>query len=88
MQAKRVGRGIGSGLGKTAGRGHKGQNARTGTSALLFPLSARRTSTSKGLILGMKYPTACIENALLNCRAEFWQLTSYVEEVAHFENTL
>ncbi len=26
----RVGRGIGSGLGKTAGRGHKGQFARTG----------------------------------------------------------
>jgi large subunit ribosomal protein L15 len=28
--AKRVGRGIGSGLGKTAGRGHKGQKSRTG----------------------------------------------------------
>ncbi|HEY3432029.1 MAG TPA: 50S ribosomal protein L15 [Rhodocyclaceae bacterium] len=27
---KRVGRGIGSGLGKTAGRGHKGQLARSG----------------------------------------------------------
>lgn len=28
--AKRLGRGIGSGLGKTGGRGHKGQKARTG----------------------------------------------------------
>lgn len=28
--AKRVGRGIGSGLGKTCGRGHKGQKARAG----------------------------------------------------------
>lgn len=28
--AKRVGRGNGSGLGKTAGKGHKGQNARSG----------------------------------------------------------
>ena len=28
--AKRVGRGIGSGVGKTAGRGHKGQKSRTG----------------------------------------------------------
>lgn len=28
--AKRVGRGIGSGLGKTAGRGHKGQRSRSG----------------------------------------------------------
>lgn len=27
---KRVGRGSGSGLGKTSGRGHKGQNARSG----------------------------------------------------------
>lgn len=29
-EGKRVGRGIGSGLGKTAGRGHKGQKARSG----------------------------------------------------------
>ncbi len=29
---KRVGRGIGSGVGKTAGRGHKGQKARSGGS--------------------------------------------------------
>ena len=28
--ARRVGRGIGSGLGKTCGRGHKGQKSRTG----------------------------------------------------------
>ena len=27
---KRIGRGIGSGTGKTSGRGHKGQNARSG----------------------------------------------------------
>ena len=30
--SKRVGRGIGSGLGKTAGKGHKGQKARSGGS--------------------------------------------------------
>lgn len=29
-QGKRVGRGIGSGLGKTCGRGHKGQHSRAG----------------------------------------------------------
>lgn len=29
-EKRRVGRGIGSGLGKTAGRGHKGQHARAG----------------------------------------------------------
>ena len=27
---KRIGRGIGSGFGKTSGKGHKGQNARSG----------------------------------------------------------
>lgn len=30
QSAKRVGRGVGSGLGKTCGRGHKGQSARAG----------------------------------------------------------
>lgn len=30
QERKRVGRGIGTGTGKTAGRGHKGQNARSG----------------------------------------------------------
>lgn len=30
QSAKRVGRGVGSGLGKTCGRGHKGQTARAG----------------------------------------------------------
>ena len=30
LQARRLGRGIGSSKGKTAGRGHKGQKARTG----------------------------------------------------------
>ena len=29
-EARRVGRGIGSGLGKTGGRGHKGQHSRSG----------------------------------------------------------
>lgn len=31
-EGKRVGRGIGSGMGKTAGRGHKGQKSRSGGS--------------------------------------------------------
>ncbi len=30
FKAKRLGRGSGSGLGKTSGKGHKGQNARSG----------------------------------------------------------
>ena len=30
IKRKRLGRGIGSGLGKTSGKGHKGQNARSG----------------------------------------------------------
>ena len=39
LQPRRVGRGIGSGLGKTAGRGHKGQKARTGMPALAVCLA-------------------------------------------------
>ena len=30
LSKKRLGRGIGSGIGKTSGKGHKGQNARSG----------------------------------------------------------
>lgn len=33
--ARRVGRGIGSGFGKTCGRGHKGQKSRTGGTIML-----------------------------------------------------
>ena len=33
--SKRVGRGIGSGLGKTCGRGHKGQKSRSGGVSLV-----------------------------------------------------
>lgn len=34
-ERKRVGRGIGSGLGKTGGRGHKGQKSRSGGKSLV-----------------------------------------------------
>jgi large subunit ribosomal protein L15 len=36
QSSKRVGRGIGSGKGKTAGRGHKGQRARAGAATRTF----------------------------------------------------
>ena len=43
----RVGRGIGSGKGKTAGRGGKGQTARTGPPAMMpVPGTAVRMTTS------------------------------------------
>ncbi len=35
-KSKRVGRGIGSGKGKTSGKGHKGQNSRSGVSLVGF----------------------------------------------------
>ena len=35
VSRRRVGRGIGSGLGKTSGRGHKGQKARSGDSKVV-----------------------------------------------------
>ncbi|MBN1783925.1 MAG: 50S ribosomal protein L15 [Alphaproteobacteria bacterium] len=49
--AKRVGRGIGSGKGKTAGRGHKGQKSRSGVSLLGFiggPLPFWRSIPRRG----------------------------------------
>jgi len=49
--AKRVGRGIGSGKGKTCGRGHKGQKSRSGVSLLGFiggPLPFWRSIPKKG----------------------------------------
>ena len=43
---KRVGRGVGSGLGKTAGRGHKGQNSRSGGQMPLFRKVPKRGFTN------------------------------------------
>lgn len=49
--ARRVGRGIGSGYGKTCGRGHKGQKSRTGGSIMIgfeggqMPLQRRLPKT-------------------------------------------
>ena len=53
LQAKRVGRGIGSGVGKTSGRGHKGQKARTGESVLSGHKHKRASSTSPCVSVGM-----------------------------------
>lgn len=39
-QKKRLGRGTGSGLGKTSGRGHKGQKARAGKAYQMIVLSS------------------------------------------------
>ena len=41
---KRIGRGIGSGSGKTSGRGHKGQNSRSGVSLKGLSLASRSAS--------------------------------------------
>lgn len=58
-ERNRVGRGIGSGNGKTAGKGHKGQNARSGGGvrpgfegvkthySVVYQNAALRTSTVK-----------------------------------------
>lgn len=56
----RVGRGIGSGKGKTAGKGHKGQKARSGVSLLGFeggqmPLYRRMPKRGFNNIFGRKF---------------------------------
>ena len=58
LQRKRLGRGIGSGLGKTSGRGHKGQNARTGA----------RTALAWGLLSWVSAaPLCCTQVAASHC---------------------
>ena len=61
--SKRKGRGQGSGLGKTSGRGHKGQNARSGGGVRLgfeggqMPLYRRLPKRGFTNIWGTKYTT-------------------------------
>ena len=53
LQIKRVGRGIGSGLGKTSGRGHKGQKARSGAYAGLGATAGFFVRQSRPACLGL-----------------------------------
>lgn len=60
-EAKRVGRGHGSGNGKTAGKGHKGQNARSGGGVRIgfeggqMPLARRIPKRGFNNIFAVKY---------------------------------
>ena len=54
---KRVGRGHGSGLGKTAGRGHKGQKSRSGGSIPAWFEGGQLPLTRRLPIKGFKNPT-------------------------------
>jgi large subunit ribosomal protein L15 len=63
---KRVGRGIGSGLGKTAGRGHKGQKARSGVAIKGFeggqmPIHMRLPKRGFNNPLRLKYSEVNLE---------------------------
>lgn len=68
---KRVGRGVGSGLGKTAGRGHKGQKARSGGGVRpgfeggQMPLSRRLPKRGFTNIFAKEY--AIVNVSDLNC---------------------
>ncbi len=46
VKIKRIGRGIGSGYGKTSGRGHKGEKARSGTSNIKNEFESKKPYTS------------------------------------------
>ena len=63
---KRVGRGTGSGLGKTSGKGHKGQKARSGSKKNGFeggqmPLARRLPKRGFTNIFAKEYSTVNIE---------------------------
>ena len=66
---KRVGRGIGSGKGKTSGKGHKGQKARSGVAIKGFeggqmPLHRRLPKHGFNNIFRKKYLTICYSNSI------------------------
>ena len=67
-KAYRVGRGAGSGNGKTAGKGHKGQNARSGGGVRpgfeggQMPLQRRIPKRGFVNIFGTKYATISVED--------------------------
>ena len=69
--SKRVGRGHGSGNGKTAGKGHKGQNARSGGGVRIgfeggqMPLARRIPKRGFKNHFAVKYATVNVE--ALNC---------------------
>ena len=66
--AKRLGRGVGSGLGKTSGKGHKGAKARSGGGKRpgfeggQMPLYRRVPKKGFTNILGTDYATVNVEN--------------------------
>ena len=70
-EVKRKGRGIGSGNGKTAGKGHKGQNARSGGGVRpgfeggQMPLQRRIPKRGFNNIFATKYATINVSD--LNC---------------------
>ncbi|MDE5764788.1 MAG: 50S ribosomal protein L15 [Ruminococcus sp.] len=65
---KRVGRGHGSGNGKTAGKGHKGQNARSGGGVRIgfeggqMPLARRIPKRGFNNIFAVKYATVNVSD--------------------------
>lgn len=79
---KRKGRGIGSGNGKTAGRGHKGQNARSGGGVRpgfeggQNPLYRRVPKRGFNNVFRKEYAIVNIEE--LNCFAEGTEVTPEV----------
>ena len=66
--AKRLGRGVGSGLGKTSGKGHKGAKARSGGGTRIgfeggqMPLYRRVPKKGFTNIFGTDYATVNVEN--------------------------
>ncbi len=67
-ESKRIGRGHGSGQGKTAGKGHKGQNARSGGGVRpgfeggQMPLARRIPKRGFNNIFGTKYATVNVSD--------------------------
>jgi large subunit ribosomal protein L15 len=90
---KRVGRGIGSGLGKTSGKGHKGQKARSGPGVHLWseggqmPLQRRLPKRGFTSIFKKEYEIVNLD-ALDAAFAEGTEVTIALLQQTHLVRTL
>ena len=82
-ERKRVGRGIGSGTGKTSGKGHKGQKARSGVSIKGFEGGQTQGGQQQSGQQGGTQPTNYPPN---NTSIQGYPASSYADNVAPGSN--
>lgn len=87
----RVGRGIGSGKGKTCGRGHKGQKSRTGVAIKGFeggqmPITRRLPKRGFNSLRGQVYQTVNLQDIARFIEAKKWDIKKPITSEVLLEN--